>query len=251
MEPDSNSLAGKVILVTGASQRIGEHIVRLMHAEGMNIILHYRSSRDDAKKIQQDLNELRADSVILIQADLSETSKISEMIREAVKGWGRIDAIVNNASSFYPTPIGEINEQVWDDLINSNLKAPLFLCQAAAPYLKQQQGSIVNIVDIHADRPLKNHTVYCIAKAGLVMLTKSLARELAPEVRVNAIAPGAILWPENDIDDVTKKRILSGTVLKRQGSADDIATAVRFLIKEANYMSGQILTVDGGRTLSN
>jgi len=251
VEPDSNSLAGKVILVTGASQRIGERIVRLMHAEGMNIILHYRSSRDDAKKIQQELNELRADSVILIQADLSETSKISEMIREAVKGWGRIDAIVNNASSFYPTPVGEINEQVWDDLINSNLKAPLFLCQAAAPYLKQQQGSIVNIVDIHADRPLKNHTIYCIAKAGLVMLTKSLARELAPEVRVNAIAPGAILWPENDIDDVTKKRILSGTVLKRQGSAEDIATAVRFLIKEANYMSGQILTVDGGRTLSN
>lgn len=251
MEPDSNSLAGKVILVTGASQRIGERIARLMHAEGMNIILHYRSSRDDAKKIQQELNELRADSVILIQADLSETNKISEMIREAVKGWGRIDAVVNNASSFYPTPVGEINEQVWDDLINSNLKAPLFLCQAAAPYLKQQQGSIVNIVDIHAERPLKNHTVYCIAKAGLVMLTKSLARELAPEVRVNAIAPGAILWPENDIDDVTKKRILSGTVLKRQGSADDIATAVRFLIKEANYMTGQILTVDGGRTLSN
>jgi len=248
---EETSISGKVALVTGASQRIGESIVRLLHAEGMNIILHYRSSRADAQKIQQDLNAEREDSVILIQADLSETNKISEMIREAVKGWGRIDAIVNNASSFYPTPIGDIDEKVWDDLINSNLKAPLFLSQAAAPYLKQQQGCIVNIVDIHADRPLKNHTVYCIAKAGLVMLTKSLARELAPEVRVNAIAPGAILWPENDIDDVTKKRILSGTVLKRQGSADDIATAVRFLIKEANYMSGQVLTVDGGRTLSN
>jgi len=248
---EETSISGKVALVTGASQRIGESIVRLLHAEGMNIILHYRSSRADAQKIQQDLNAEREDSVILIQADLSETNKISEMIREAVKGWGRIDAIVNNASSFYPTPVGDIDEKVWDDLINSNLKAPLFLSQAAAPYLKQQQGCIVNIADIHADRPLKNHTVYCIAKAGLVMLTKSLARELAPEVRVNAIAPGAILWPENDIDDVTKKRILSGTVLKRQGSADDIATAVRFLIKEAHYMSGQILTVDGGRTLSN
>ena len=248
---EQTSIAGKVLLVTGASQRIGESIVRLMHAEGMNIILHYRHSRSDAQKIQQELNAEREDSVILIQADLSETNKISEMIREAVKGWGRIDAIVNNASSFYPTPIGDIDEKAWDDLINSNLKAPLFLSQAAAPYLKQQQGCIVNIVDIHADRPLKNHTVYCVAKAGLAMLTKSLARELAPEVRVNAIAPGAILWPENDIDDVTKKRILSNTVLKRQGSADDIATTVRFLIKEANYITGQILAVDGGRTLSN
>ena len=245
------SITGKVVLITGAAQRIGETIARLMHAEGMNIILHYRSSRSAAQKIQQELNAERENSVILIQADLSETDKISEMIREAVKGWGRIDAIVNNASSFYPTPVGNIDEKVWDDLINSNLKAPLFLSQAAAPYLKQQHGCIVNIVDIHADRPLKNHTVYCVAKAGLVMLTKSLARELAPEVRVNAIAPGAILWPENDIDDVTKKRIVSGTVLKRQGSADDIATSVRFLIKEANYITGQILAVDGGRTLSN
>lgn len=251
MEQKSASLSGKVVLVTGASHRIGATIVRLLHAEGMNIILHYRHSRDAAQKIQQELNALREDSVILIQADLHETAKISEMVREAIKGWGRLDVIVNNASSFYPTAIGEINEQVWDDLIGSNLKAPLFLCQAAAPHLKQQQGSIVNIVDIHADRPLKNHTVYSIAKAGLAMLTKSLARELGPEVRVNAVAPGAILWPENDIDDVTKKRIVSGTVLKRQGSPDDIASAVRFLIKEANYMSGQVLTVDGGRTLSN
>jgi len=248
---EETSISGKVLLVTGASQRIGESIVRLMHAEGMNIILHYRSSRNDAQKIQQELNAERENSVILIQADLSETDKISEMIREAIKGWGRLDAIVNNASSFYPTPIGDIDEKVWDDLIDSNLKAPLFLSQAAAPYLKKHQGCIVNIVDIHADRPLKNHTVYCIAKAGLVMLTKSLARELAPDVRVNAIAPGAILWPDNDIDDVTKKRIVSGTVLKRQGSADDIATTVRFLIKEANYITGQVLAVDGGRTLSN
>jgi len=248
---ESISLSGKVALVTGASHRIGAAIVRTLHAEGMNIILHYRSSRDAAQKIQQELNEQREESVILIQADLSETAKISEMVREAVKGWGQIDAIVNNASSFYPTSIGDIDQNVWDDLIGSNLKAPLFLSQAAAPYLKRQNGSIVNIVDIHADRPLKNHTVYCIAKAGLVMMTKSLARELGPEVRVNAVAPGAILWPENDIDDVTKKRIVSGTVLKRQGSPEDIATAVRFLIKDANYMTGQILNVDGGRTLSN
>ena len=250
-EQDTLSLAGKVVLVTGASHRIGATIVRLLHAEGMNVILHYRHSREAAQKIQQELNELREESVILIQADLHETAKISEMVREAIKGWGRLDVVINNASSFYPTPIGKIDEKVWDDLIGSNLKAPLFLCQAAAPYLKQQQGNIINIVDIHADRPLKEHTIYSIAKAGLVMLTKSMARELGPDVRVNAVAPGAILWPENDIDDVTKKRILSGTVLKRQGCPDDIARAVRFLIKEANYMSGQVLTVDGGRTLSN
>ena len=251
MEEESISLSGKVALVTGASHRIGATIVRTLHAEGMNIILHYRRSRDAAQKIQQELNEQREESVILIQADLSETAKISEMVREAVKGWGRIDVIVNNASSFYPTPVGDIDENVWDDLIGSNLKAPLFLSQAAAPYLKQQHGCIVNITDIHADRPLKSHTVYSIAKAGLVMMTKSLARELGPEVRVNAVAPGAILWPENDIDDVTKKRIVSGTVLKRQGSPDDIARTVRFLIKDANYITGQILNVDGGRTLSN
>ncbi len=251
MAEESISLSGKVVLVTGAAHRIGATIIRTLHAEGMNIILHYRSSREAAQKIQQELNDLREESVILIQADLSETAKITEMVREAVKGWGRLDVIVNNASSFYPTAIGDIDEKVWDDLIGSNLKAPLFLCQAAAPYLKQQHGCIVNITDIHADRPLKNHTVYCIAKAGLVMMTKSLARELGPEVRVNAVAPGAILWPENDIDDVTKKRIVSGTVLKRQGSPEDIARTVRFLIKDANYMTGQILNVDGGRTLSN
>lgn len=251
MKEESVSLSGKVALVTGASHRIGATIVRTLHAEGMNIILHYRSSREAAQKIQQELNEQREESVILIQADLSETAKINEMVREAVKGWGRLDVIVNNASSFYPTPIGDIDEKVWDDLLGSNLKAPLFLSQAAAPYLRQQHGCIVNITDIHADRPLKNHTVYCVAKAGLVMMTKSLARELGPEVRVNAVAPGAILWPENDIDDVTKKRIVSGTVLKRQGSADDIARTVRFLVKDANYMTGQILNVDGGRTLSN
>ena len=188
---------------------------------------------------------------MLIQADLHETAKITEMVREAIKAWGRLDVVVNNASSFYPTPLGKIDENVWDDLIGSNLKAPLFLSQAAAPHLKVNKGCIVNIVDIHSDRPLKNHTVYCIAKAGLVMLTKSLARELGPEVRVNAVAPGAILWPESEIDDVTKKRIISGTALKRQGEPKDIARAVRFLIKHADYMSGQVLTVDGGRTLTN
>lgn len=246
-----SSLQGKVALITGAAHRIGATTARMLHAEGMNIIVHYRSSRAAAQALQEELNGQRENSVVLIQADLHETPKITEMVREAIKAWGRLDVVVNNASSFYPTPLGQIDENVWDDLIGSNLKAPLFLSQAAAPHLKANKGCIVNIVDIHSDRPLKNHTVYCIAKAGLVMLTKSLARELGPEVRVNAVAPGAILWPESEIDDVTKKRIISGTALKRQGEPKDIARAVRFLIMEADYMSGQVLTVDGGRTLTN
>lgn len=246
-----SSLQGKVALITGGAHRIGATTTRMLHAEGMNIIVHYRSSRDAAQALQEELNARRENSIVLIQADLHETAKITEMVREASKAWGRLDVVVNNASSFYPTPIGQIDEKVWDDLIGSNLKAPLFLSQAAAPHLKASHGCIVNIVDIHADRPLKNHTVYSVAKAGLVMLTKSLARELGPEVRVNAVAPGAILWPEREIDDVTKKRIISGTALKRQGQPEDIARAVRFLIKHADYMSGQVLTVDGGRTLTN
>ena len=246
-----SSLQGKVALITGAAHRIGATTAKMLHAEGMNIIIHYRSSRESAQALQEELNAKRENSIVLIQADLHETAKITEMVRESVKAWGRLDVVVNNASSFYPTPVGKIDEKVWDDLIGSNLKAPLFLSQAAAPHLKANNGCIVNIIDIHADRPLKNHTVYSIAKAGLVMLTKSLARELGPEVRVNAVAPGAILWPENEIDDVTKKRIISGTVLKRQGEPKDIARAVRFLIKHADYMSGQVLTVDGGRTLTN
>lgn len=251
MEQNESSIAGKVALITGAAHRIGATIARTLHAEGMNIIVHYRHSRKGAQNLQAELNALRKESCVLIQADLHETAKITEMVREAKKAWGRLDVVVNNASSFYPTPVGKIDEKAWDDLIGSNLKAPLFLCQAAAPQLKKNKGSIISIVDIHADRPLKQHPVYSIAKAGLVMLTKSMARELGPEVRANAVAPGAILWPEQDMDDVTKQRIISATTLKRQGDPQDIANAVRFLIKDANYMSGQILTVDGGRTLSN
>jgi pteridine reductase len=251
VEQNETPLAGKVALITGAAHRIGATIARTLHAEGMNIVVHYRQSREGAQKLQAELNGIRAESCVLIQANLHETRKITEMVREATKAWGRIDAIINNASSFYPTPMGKIDETAWDDLIGSNLKAPLFLCQAAAPQLKKNHGCIVNIVDIHAERPLKQHPVYSIAKAGLVMLTKSMARELGPEVRANAIAPGAILWPENAMDELTKQRIISGTTLKRQGEPQDIANAVRFLVKDANYMSGQVITVDGGRTLGN
>ena len=244
-------MSNKVALITGAAHRIGATVARTLHAEGMNIVIHYRSSREGAQALQQELNTQRADSVVLVQADLQETKKLTSLAKEAHKAWGRLDVLINNASTFYATPVGKIDERQWDDLMGSNLKAPLFLSQAVAPYLKASRGCIVNIVDIHADRPLKNYPVYSMAKAGLAMLTKSLAGELGPEVRVNAVAPGAILWPEHDMDEVTKQRIISRTFLKRQGDPSDIAKAIRFLVLDAPYVSGQILAVDGGRSINS
>lgn len=247
----TGSLDGKVVLITGAAHRIGATVARLLHGEGANLVLHYRNSRQGAQRLQAELQEQRPESVVLIQADLLDTPKLPSLVREAHAAWGRLDVLINNASTFYPTPVGSVTEQSWDELVGSNLKAPFFLAQAAAPHLTRERGCIVNIVDIHADRPLKDHPVYSMAKAGLVMMTKSLACELGPNVRVNGIAPGAILWPENDMDDLTKQRIISRTFLKRQGSPDDIARAALFLIRDAQYTSGHILTVDGGRSLNS
>ncbi len=243
-------LANKVVLITGAAHRIGAVTARLLHAQGMNVLLHYRNSRKAAETLQTELNALRADSVHLIQADLHKTDKLPTLVEEAIRIWGQLDVLINNASSFYATPVGSVTEDQWEDLIGSNLKAPFFLSQAAAPFLQQQHGCIVNIVDIHAERPLKTFPVYSMAKAGLVMLTKSLAGELGPEVRVNAVAPGAILWPEN-LGESEKEKIISRTFLKRQGAPDDIARAILYLIRDAGYMSGQVLTVDGGRSLNS
>lgn len=240
-----------VALVTGAAQRVGAHLARSLHARGYNVAIHFRQSKDAANTLRAELEQARPGSVMLIQSDLVNTVTNSEVVEKAAAQWGRLDALINNASSFYPTALGEITESHWNDLIGTNLKAPLFLAQAAAPHLRAVGGSIVNIVDIHADRPLKTYPVYCAAKAGLVMLTKSLARELAPAVRVNAVAPGTILWPERDFDETRKKAIVSRTALNRQGTPEDIAKAVLFLLKEADYITGQVITVDGGRTLSN
>lgn len=248
---ENDTLQDKVVLITGAAHRIGATTARLLHNTGANIVLHYRSSRKAAQALQKELNGKRENSVVLVQADLLDIDKLVTLAREAHEAWGRLDVLINNASTFYPTAVGKVGEQEWNDLLGSNLKAPFFLAQAAAPYLTQAKGCIVNIVDIHADRPLKGYPVYSIAKAGLVMLTKALAGELGPQVRVNAIAPGAILWPENDMDDVTKQRIVSRTFLKRQGDPADIARAALFLIRDAGYMSGQVLTVDGGRSLNS
>ncbi|MCW8900955.1 MAG: pteridine reductase [Gammaproteobacteria bacterium] len=240
----------KVALITGAAHRIGATTAKLLHKNGMNIVLHYRGSRDRAQALQKELNDQRENSVILIQADLHLTSGLPALIEASVKAWGQLDVLINNASSFYPTQIGKATEEQWDDLIGSNLKAPFFLSQSAAPHLKKTNGCIINIVDIHAERPLKTFPIYSMAKAGLVMMTKSLAGELGPEIRVNAVAPGAILWPEN-LDEVAQQRIVSRTFLKRQGHPDDISKTILFLIKDANYVTGQIIAVDGGRSLNS
>lgn len=241
----------KVTMITGAARRIGAELVRHLHQSGINIVLHYRSSEKDATALADKLNAQRPDSVKLLQGDLKEYAKVPNLIKQAVSLFGNIDVLINNASSFYPTDLNEVNEEIWEDLVGVNLKAPLFLTQAIAPHLKKSKGCIINIVDIHADRPLKDYPVYCIAKAGLVMLTKSMARELAPEVRVNGIAPGAIMWPEVQHYEGMHQEIISRTALKREGSPKDLTDTALFLINQANYITGQIIAVDGGRTLSN
>jgi pteridine reductase len=240
----------KVVLITGAAHRIGAHTARTLHAAGMNIVLHYRSSRAAAQQLQQELTAQRPDSVLLVQADLHSPAALPALVQEAHGRWQRLDVLINNASSFYATAAGSVTEADWDELLGTNLKAPFFLAQAAAPVLQLSKGCIINIVDIHAERPLKGYPVYSIAKAGLVMLTKALAGELGPQVRVNAVAPGAILWPE-PMDEVTKQRIVSRTFLKRKGEPDDIARTILFLINDAQYMTGQVLVVDGGRSLNS
>jgi pteridine reductase len=246
------SLQGKAVLITGGARRVGAAICRRLHALGANLMLHYRASVADARALQAELNLQRADSVALIQADLLKLAALPTLVNDTMKRFGRLDALVNNASSFYSTAIGDITEPAWDDLVGTNLKAPLFLAQAAAVHLRKNHGCIVNIVDIHAERPMKNYLVYSLAKGGLVALTRSLARELAPEVRVNAVAPGPILWPESDewSNELGRQRIINQTLLKRTGEPDDVARAVAFLIADAPYVTGQILTVDGGRSVS-
>ena len=241
-------MQGKTVLITGGAKRVGAAICRRLHLAGANLMLHYRASAGEARLLQAELNHTRPNSVSLIQADLLDLHKLPSVVEQTLQAFGRLDALVNNASSFFATPVSEITAAAWDDLIGTNLRAPLFLAQAAAPALKRTQGAIVNIADIHAERPLKNFVVYSVAKAGLIAVTRSLARELAPEVRVNAIAPGPILWPDDaSFDELSRQRIVSQTPLKREGEPDDIAKAVYFLIAEATYVTGETIRVDGGR----
>ncbi len=248
MEHNTGSLVGKVVLVTGAAHRVGAAIVRMLHQHGANVVLHYRRSFEAACAIRDELLALRPNSVVLVQADLNEGASLGGLIEQSAAAWGRLDVLVNNASMFYPTVPGGVTEAQWDDLFASNLKAPFFLAQAAMPHLRKVHGNIINIVDIHAERPLKDYPVYCMAKAGLVMLTKSLAREFGGDIRVNAVAPGAIMWPDDMAEDL-KRDIISRTALKRRGDPVDIAKAVLYLARDATYVTGQVHAVDGGRTV--
>ena len=242
-------MKAKSVLVTGAAHRVGASIVKLLHGKGANIVLHYRKSKPAAQAIADELNMQREGSVVLLAADLSDPQAYSQLIDDAVECFGGLDVLINNASSFYPTPVEEATLDQWDDLMSSNLKAPFFLAQAASPHLAKNKGCIINIVDIHADKPLKGHPVYCMAKAGLVMMTKALAKELGPNIRVNAVAPGAILWPEG-MEAEIKSEIMERTALKRKGNPHDIAKAVLYLVRDADYMTGQIMAIDGGRSLN-
>jgi len=244
----SQSLHGKAVLITGAARRVGAAITRTLHAAGARVAIHYRGSADEAQALADELNAARPQSAILLQADLLDTARLPGLIEATLGAFGRLDVLVNNASTFYSTPVGTITEAQWNDLLGSNLKAPLFLSQAAAPALKASQGLILNIVDIHGLRPLKGFPVYSPAKAGLVMLTHALARELSPEVRVNAVAPGPVLFPEEGLTEERKADIIERTLLKRRGSPEDIAKAVLFFASDAPYVTGQVLAVDGGRS---
>ena len=246
-------MIGKTVLVTGAVKRVGRSIACELHAAGANIMLHYRTATAEAEAMVAEFNALRPGSALCQQADLLNIDALSVMVAKTVAHFGRLDALVNNASSFYATPLGDINVAAWDDLVGSNFKAPLFLTQAAAPHLKAAHGAVVNITDIHAERPLAGYSLYCAAKAGLLGLTRALAIEMGPEVRVNAVAPGPILWPNDSpfdvaFDETMRDTIVSHTLLKRDGRPEDIARTVRFLLEDAPYVTGQVINVDGGRT---
>ena len=243
------ALSGKAALVTGAARRVGASIARALHAAGADVLVHFRTSADDAAALATELNGMRPHSAAIAECDLLQIELLAELVAAATRAFGGLDILVNNASTFYPTPMGDIAEIDWDDLIGTNLKAPLFLSQAAAPALHERRGLIINVADIHGVRPLRRYPVYSLAKAGLIMLTKSLARELGPHVRVNAVAPGPVMWPEEGLDKALQEKITARTALKRLGSPADVAGTCLFFATAAPYVTGQILAVDGGRSI--
>ena len=245
-------MQGKVVLVTGGAKRIGAAICRRLHAAGAQLAVHYHSSAEKALALHDELTALRADSVAIFRADLLDLKALPQLVSEVIAKFGHLDALVNNASSFYATPLANIDEQQWHDLLGTNLKAPLFLVQAAADELRRRHGAIVNIADIHAERPMRDHLLYSVAKAGLAALTRALAQEMAPQVRVNAISPGVIMWPEGAAwkEEEQRRKIVAHTLLKREGEPDDIARTVQFLLNDAPYITGQIIAVDGGRSVN-
>lgn len=240
----------KNVLITGAAKRLGATCARALHRDGHNIVLHYRTAKSEALQLATELNRARPDSIKIIQADLLIEAELSALAQQAEAAWGSLDILVNNAATFYPQPIAAVSEQDWDSVLGSNLKAPFFLAQKLTDTLAANQGCIINIIDIYADRGLLGYPVYSIAKAGLVAMTKTLAKELAPKIRVNGISPGAILWPDSPVSAQYKADIVQKVALKRAGCPADIAKAVQFLATQAPYITGQIITVDGGRTLA-
>ena len=245
-----NDHINKWVLITGGDKRIGATIARTLHAQEMNLVIHFNTSSDDANELCSELNLIRDDSAIAIGANLTNQNEVESLITKVIEKTGQLDVLINNASSFYPTPIEDITLDDWDNLVGTNLKAPLFLCKYAALHLKESKGCIINMVDIHASKPLKNHPIYGPAKSGLVMLTRSLAKDMAPAVRVNGIAPGMILWPENEPSEEIKQKVVDQIPLKRSGEPNDIAQTVLFLIEHADYITGQIIAVDGGRGIN-
>lgn len=241
----------KVALITGAARRVGAVIAQYLHQHDINVVIHYRHAQDEANELVKRLNQQRKNSAVALQLDFQQVAKLPALIEQTVETWGRLDILVNNASGFYPTPLGTVTLSQWDELSASNTKAPYFLTQAAVPLLREFKGVVVNITDIHAERPLKNYSCYCIAKAGLVMMTRCLARELAPEIRVNAIASGPVLWPEgpSTLSAHQKAHILKKTPLRRLGKPINIAQTTLFCIQN-DYMTGQIIAVEGGRLLN-
>lgn len=239
----------KTVLITGGAKRIGRQMAITLHNAGHNIIVHYRSSNGPANELVAGLNAKRADSAVSLQGELLDTRAIPRLVSQAVGVFGGLDVLINNASTFYPTPIEILEEDFWNDLVGSNLKAPAFMVKACASHLRKNNGCIINIVDIHARRPMANHPIYCSAKAGLEMLTKSLARDLAPSIRVNAVSPGAIIWPENDSGMAAQDDVLKQIPMGRMGKPEDVAKLVQFLIDDADYITGQVIAVDGGRSV--
>ncbi|MBU3644044.1 MAG: pteridine reductase [Candidatus Methylopumilus sp.] len=253
IEKDNDvELNNKVVLITGGAKRVGASICRLLHSAGANVMIHYRQSKSEAEQLAAELNQQRPNSAAIICADLNQIEEVTTLASGTLKHFGQVDVLINNASSYYATKLGEIDEQAWQELMGSNLKAPLFLAQALADELRKRRGCIINIADMHVEKPKKNYIVYSLAKAGLITLTKSLARELAPQVRVNTVAPGPIMWPENnpDFDANYKQKVISETLLNTIGAPEDIAKAVKFLICDAPFITGQLIPVDGGRSLN-
>jgi pteridine reductase len=249
MTDSQTTLDGRWALITGAGKRIGACVARTLHGAGCNVAIHYRGSKGRALEVANELNAARPGSAITVGADLLDIAGLPSLVAEIIEQTGRLDILINNASSFYPTPVDSLTEDQWDDLMGTNLKAPLFLSQACIPHLREAGGSIVNIVDIHAARPLRHHTIYGPAKAGLAMLTRSLARDLAPQVRVNGVSPGAILWPEDGMTDTVKNTIIKQVPLQRPGEPSDIAGCILYLVRDAVYVTGQIIAIDGGRSI--